>query len=94
MLGKLQESVYHVGFQGNRILSCLAELVMGWLLVRQAAIAVAKLPNATGSDAEFYTGKIAAARFFCANVLPELTLRRKLIESGDLSLMDVPEDAF
>jgi len=27
-------------------------------------------------------------------VLPELTLRRKLIENGDLSLMDVSEDAF
>lgn len=94
MLGKLQESVYHVGFQGNRILASLAELVIGWLLVRQAAIAVDKVDGATGGDKAFYQGKIAATQFYCANVLPELTLRRKLIEAGDLSLLSVPEEAF
>lgn len=94
MLMKLQESIYHVGFQGNRILQSLAELVMGWLLVRQADVALAKLPEATGTDKTFYEGKIAAASYFCKNVLPELTLRRKLIENGDLSLLSVGEDAF
>ena len=35
MPGKLQESLYHVGFQGNRILFATAEVVIGWLLLRQ-----------------------------------------------------------
>ena len=37
MLGKLGQSVYHVGFQGNRILFALAELVIGWRLAVGAA---------------------------------------------------------
>jgi alkylation response protein AidB-like acyl-CoA dehydrogenase len=94
MLGKLQESVYHVGLQGNRILESTAELVIAWLLVRQAQLAEQKLPNAVGSDRNFYTGKMASARFFCQNVLPQITLRRKLIENSDLALLDVPEEAF
>lgn len=94
LLGKMQESLYHVGLHGNRVLFALAELVVGWLLVRHAAVAVAKLPTAGTSDKAFYVGKVASARWFCANVLPGLTLTRKLIEAGDLGLMEVPEEAF
>lgn len=94
MMGKLADSLYHVGIQGNRILFALAELVIGWLLVRQSVIAHASLPDASGEDKHFYQGKIAAARYFCQNVLPNLTLTRKLIEQGDLALMDVADEAF
>ncbi len=94
MMGKLPESVYHVGLQGNRILRALAELVIGWRLVVQSEIATRKLPDASGSDAAFYQGKIAAARFFCSNVLPGLTLARKLVEASSLELMDLPDEAF
>lgn len=94
MLEKVQESVYHVGFQANKVLESLAELVMGWLLVRQAQIAHAKVADAKGSDKDFYTGKLATTRFYVKNVLPQITLRRKLIEASDLDLMDVPESAF
>jgi len=94
MLGKLQESPYHVGLQGNRILFALAELVMGWLLVRHSAVATAKLAGANERDRAFYRGKQAAARWYVDNVLPGLTLTRKLVESGTLELLDVPEEAF
>lgn len=94
MLGKLGESAYHVGFQGNRMLAALAELVIGWLLVRHAAIADQKLATATADDKHFYTGKRAAARWYTENVLPGLTLTRKLVEAGTLELLDVPEEAF
>jgi len=94
MLGKLGESPYHVGLQGNRILFALAEIVIGWLLVRHAAVAVDKIAGASGSDRAFYTGKRAAARWYCDNVLPGLTLTRKLIEAGTLELLEVPEEAF
>lgn len=94
MAGKLEESPYHAGLQGNRILFAVAELVIGWLLVRQAAVALGKLPTASRADKPFYEGKIAAVRWYCANVLPTATMTRKLIEGGDLSVMDVPEEAF
>jgi hypothetical protein len=94
MMGKTQESLYHVGLQANRVLAALAELVIGWLLVRSSAVAYMRRVEAIGPDRAFYTGKIAAARWFCDNVLPGLTLTRKLVEKGTLGLMEVPEDAF
>jgi alkylation response protein AidB-like acyl-CoA dehydrogenase len=94
LLGLVQKSVYHAGMQGNRVLFALAETVIAWLLVRQAGVAVAKLPIAKGDDVAFYTGKIAAAKWFCREVLPGLTLTRKLVEQSSIDIMDLPDQAF
>jgi hypothetical protein len=94
MMGKVGESMYHVGLQGNRILFALAELLIGWLLVRHAALALEKRAGATGDDLAFYSGKIASARFYCREVLPGLALARELVENSRLDLMEVPEEAF
>lgn len=94
MLGKLGQSVYHVGLQGNRILFALAELVIGWRLTVSAQVALGKLAGAQGDDRAFYRGKLAAARFFAKNVLPGIGLTRKLIEAGDLDLMELADDSW
>lgn len=94
MMGKLGESLYHVGLQGNRILFATAELVIGWLLLRQAEVAVKAQSEAKAGDREFYAGKLAGVRFYARNVLPGLTLTRKLVETGTLELMEVDEAAF
>ena len=94
MMGKLGQSIYHVGFQGNRILFALAEIVIGWRLAVSAQVAHGKLATATGEDAAFYRGKLAASKWYAKNVLPGLTLTRKLIEAGDLDLMDVPDESW
>ena len=46
------------------------------------------------SDRLFYEGKLAATRFSCSQVLPELTSERYLVEHTDNALMDVDEAAF
>jgi hypothetical protein len=94
MLGKLGQSVYHVGLQGNRILFALAELVIGWRLAVSAQVALGKLATAQGDDQAFYRGKLAAARFYAKNVLPGLALTRTLIEGSDLDLMELPDDSW
>jgi hypothetical protein len=94
LMEKLGDSVYHVGLHGNRLLFALAELVIGWLLVRHAAVATAKLPGATGPDRAFYEGKVASARFYCREVLPGLALVAQQVKSGSLLAMEVPEEAF
>ena len=88
--------VYKVGQNTTRVLLSLGDLVIGWLLVRSAAIAVDALDAGSVSDRDraFYQGKIAAARFFATTVLPELSARRKVVESTDNALMDVPEESF
>ncbi len=93
MMTKVAESLYHVGLQGNRILFATAEIVIGWLWLRQAAAAIVgkqKQPE----DAAFYDGKVASARWYVKNVLPGLTLTRKLVEQSSLELMDLPDDRF
>jgi len=94
MFGKLGESVYHVGLQGNRILVALAELVIGWRLVASAAVAHRALAGAADADRAFYTGKLATARFYVKTVLPGLTLARKLVEQSDLALMTLDDAAW
>lgn len=94
LMAKMGQSIYHVGLQGNRILMAVAETVIGWLLVRQAEVAAAKLGEATGADAAFYQGKVAVARWWCANVLPGLTLTRKLVEGSTLDVVELAEEAL
>ncbi|MFZ0324489.1 MAG: acyl-CoA dehydrogenase [Actinomycetes bacterium] len=87
-------SLYKVGQNTSRLLFAVGDLVVGWLLLRQAEVATAALPGATGADVDFYTGKVAAARWFAAQVLPQLTAQRAILEGTDNALMELPESAF
>jgi alkylation response protein AidB-like acyl-CoA dehydrogenase len=88
------QNVYKVGLNTTRALMALGDLVVGWLLLRQAAVATEKLPSASDRDRAFYEGKVAAARWFAANVFPELSAKREMAEAVDLSLMELDESAF
>ncbi|MET8861928.1 acyl-CoA dehydrogenase [Nonomuraea sp. NPDC004580] len=92
-LGSLEkpEEVYKVGLNTTRFLLALGDLVIGWLLQRQAEAALARL--AEGED-PFYLGKVAAASFFAKTVLPRLAAERRTLESTGQELMELPEDAF
>ena len=95
LLGRLQESLYHVGFQGNRVLAALSELVIGWLLVKHAAVAQRALDaGASGDEAAFYTGKVASATWWTKNVLPGLALTRRLVEESSLEVQSMDDAAF
>ncbi len=94
LMEKLGDSVYHVGLQGNRVLYSLAEVAIGWLLVRHAAVAIEKAKTATGPDVAFYEGKIASARFFCAEVLPNTGFAMQQVQKSSLAIMEVSEEAF
>jgi alkylation response protein AidB-like acyl-CoA dehydrogenase len=89
-------NVYKVGQNTTRLLLSAGDLMVGYLLLRQAAVALTKLDSNGLSDADraFYEGKPAVARFFASTVLPELAARRATAESTDNSLMDVSEAAF
>jgi hypothetical protein len=91
--GEDPRSVYKVGLNTTRLLLGLGDLVIGWLLLRQADVALTRL-TAGGADQAFYAGKVAAARFFAATRLPLLTAERAIAEATDLDLMDLPEAAF
>ena len=86
--------IYRVGLNTTRLLMAAGDLVIGWLLMRQAEVALAALPSATGSDVAFYEGKVEAAKWFAANRLPLLAAERAVAEATTLDLMSLPEEAF
>ena len=86
--------IYRVGLNTTRLLLALGDLMIGWMLARQAEVALARLDQGAGPDDAFYQGKIAAARFFAATVLPRLAAEREIAESTALDLMELPEAAF
>ena len=86
--------IYKVGLSTSRALMAVGDVIITWLLLRQADIAAEKLAAGAGKDADFYTGKIASAKFFVATVLPHITADRKIVEGTDSSIMEIPESAF
>jgi alkylation response protein AidB-like acyl-CoA dehydrogenase len=89
-----QRAIYKVGQHTVRLLMAVGDLLVGWLLLRQAEVALAALSGETGRDQPFYEGKVAVARFFARTQLPLLTAQRAIVEQADNTLMDVPEAAF
>ncbi|SCG68753.1 acyl-CoA dehydrogenase [Micromonospora zamorensis] len=88
-------ALYKVGLSSRRFLLAIGDLVVAWLLQRQAEVALKALTGeVSASDKAFYTGKVAAARFFAREVLPRIGADRRIIENTDLDIMDLPEEAF
>ncbi len=87
-------NIYKVGLNTTRLLMALGDVVCGWLLLRQAEVALDKLSGDAGKDTAFYQGKVAAAQFFAQTNLPRLTAERAIAEGIDLSLMDLDEASF
>jgi len=90
------DEVYKVGLNTTRLLMALGDLIIGWLLLTHAEVAQRRLDelDPDAADRDFYAGKLAAARFFAATVLPRLAAERKIAEETTLDLMDLPEAAF
>ena len=84
--------IYKTGLHANALLASVAEVVIGWLLLRHAEIAVSR--GSADADASFYEGKVASARFFARAVLPKTRLRRELAEAEDGSLTALDDASF
>ncbi|MEZ5117814.1 MAG: acyl-CoA dehydrogenase [Candidatus Nanopelagicales bacterium] len=87
--------IYKVGQNAVRLLMATGDLVIGWLLLRQAEVAITALegtPN--GRDKAFYEGKVAVAKWFARNRLPLLSAERAVAEATDNALMELPEESF
>jgi hypothetical protein len=101
MIGQLTSAqedirnIYLVGQNTLRLLMSLGDVIVGWLLIRQAEVALDALDaGAPGRDRAFYEGKLGTAHFFAHTVLPELSARRTVAERVDLALMNLPEESF
>ena len=64
------EEIYKCGLNTTRLLMSVGDVIISWLLLRQADIAASKIGSATGKEKDFYEGKIAASRYFIHNFSP------------------------
>jgi alkylation response protein AidB-like acyl-CoA dehydrogenase len=89
------EQLYKVGLGSVDFLMAVGDLVIGWLLLDHAEIAQKALDaGATGTDKDFYSGKVAVAGFFARTMLPRLSSVRESIAAIDLQVMELAEAGF
>jgi alkylation response protein AidB-like acyl-CoA dehydrogenase len=97
LMGSQQNArdLYRVGLESVPFLLAVGDLLIGWLLLRQAQIALDALEaDPSPRDRDFYRGKVGAATFFAKNMLPRLSAQRRIADAVDLTIMDLAEDAF
>ena len=89
--------LYKVGLNSTRLLMTFGDVILSWLLLRQAQIAHDKLNSGESlseADRMFYLGKVESGRWFARNRLPLVRAERIVCEGTDLGVMELPEAAF
>lgn len=80
----------------RRILTATSQLYAGRCILDQALLAAKKAEEvgADHYDYPFYTGKVAAAKYYLRNVVPNVWAVAEIVQDGDSSAIDVDLRAF
>jgi len=94
MAGQVDQVLLHA----NQFLEMMAEVTIAHLLLEAALIAEHEREAAHDEESQeeydFYIGKVMAAKFFVANVLPGVHAKLTAVQSNDRSALDIPDGAF
>ncbi len=85
------------GAAASEYLRLFGLVALGFMWVKMARVAAAKLPTAgetAGEDAPFYRAKLATAAFYIERVLPQAGALLYSIKAGKSSLMALEAEAF
>jgi len=80
----------------RRVLTATAQLYCGRQILDQGLLADRKARE-VGSDHydyNFYIGKVATAKYYLRNVVPNVWTMAEMVIDGDTSAIDVPIDVF
>jgi len=69
-------------------------VVVAWLWLRQALVAVQKLPEAAPADKDFYQGKLQACQYFFRWELPKTVHWFKLVAEMDPTCLEMQDGWF
>ncbi|WP_329223541.1 acyl-CoA dehydrogenase [Streptomyces sp. NBC_01485] len=100
LLASLEDppAIYQVGRGTTRLLMAAGDVLVAWLLLRQAGVAARRLADpaagARRAQRSFYQGKVATAVFFAQEVLPLVAAQREIADREDGVLMTLDEDAW
>lgn len=75
-------------------LEAFGHVVVSWIWLEQALVAQAALARATGDDADFYRGKLAAAAYFFRWELPKVYPQFDLLAALDRTTLDMQDAWF
>lgn len=80
----------------RRILTATSQLYGGYLILDQALVAARKAAELGPDhyDYNFYQGKIASARYYLMNVVPNVETIARIVKDGDRSALEVPVESF
>jgi butyryl-CoA dehydrogenase len=73
----------------NAYLEMFGHLVVAWLWLDQARIALAAMPAAEGDEHAFYAGKFAAFEHFYLYELPKIGMLADILKQQDRGLLDL-----
>jgi hypothetical protein len=79
-----------------KALFVFAEVYVAMCLIDQALIAAKKAVNLKPGDGDYtyYQGKMASARYYANNILPNVSLLAELIKSEEDTVLTCPEEAL
>ncbi len=80
----------------TRVLHATGKIWAGKLLLEMALIAQKKMDEIGGGhfDYAFYAGKVASARFYIKNIMPDLDAFLAVCKNADSTCIEVAEDIF
>ena len=104
---KLEKTIAHIGgmVKSDKMMTAFShaysfmdvtgDVVMAWMLLWRATIAVEKLENGSKrKETDFYTGQIRSAQFFIHSVLPVTRGKMDVILSSNDAAIQISEKAF
>lgn len=75
-------------------LEVMGDVILGWMHLWRATVAISKLEKAKKKDRTFYDGQVKTARFFIYTVLPVTMGKLDVLAEGDSTAIDMAEEAF
>ncbi len=84
-----------IGLYAIRMLFICAQVEVAECLLEQALIAQKQIQLSPDHfDSNFYKGKVASAKYYANNVLPNVFILSELITNADLSSQECPEESL
>jgi alkylation response protein AidB-like acyl-CoA dehydrogenase len=75
-------------------MEAMGDVVMGWMHLWRAVVALPKIESARKKEKAFYTGQVKTATFFINTILPVTMGKLEVIAAGDASAIDIPDNGY
>jgi alkylation response protein AidB-like acyl-CoA dehydrogenase len=75
-------------------LHAMGDVIMGWMLLWRAELAVLKIEGANRKDLPFYRGQLKTAQFFIETVLPATRGKMESIQAASPAALEIEDDSF